>query len=147
VVSGKRSRRPPQAPEHTEPGPVARVFLVEDFQGTRDLLLDLFSSTGRFQVVGTAGTEAEAKLWLEDFLDKWDLVVTDLVLAEGSGMEVVSRAKALKPEARVVVLSAYATEGIRKHCLNLGAEAVFDKGRTEEFVHWLDAVQPTAGDA
>jgi DNA-binding NarL/FixJ family response regulator len=120
--------------------PILRVFLVEDLQGMRDLLIDLFTSSGRFQVAGTASTEAEANLWLEDFRDKWDLVVTDLILAQGSGMNVVARAKSLKADGRVVVLSAYASEGIQQHCRKLGAEAVFDKARTSEFVKWLDAL-------
>jgi hypothetical protein len=26
---------------------------------------------------------------------------------------------------------------VRQHCLNLGADAVFDKGQTGEFIAWL----------
>ena len=33
----------------------------------------------------------------------------------------------LKPERKVVVISNYATPEIRKHCLALGANEVFDK--------------------
>ena len=39
---------------------------------------------------------------------------------------------------KVVVLSGFATEGIRKHLLELGVARVFDKANTEEFVRWLD---------
>jgi DNA-binding NarL/FixJ family response regulator len=130
------------------PAPVTlRVFLVEDFHNMRDLLLDLFSSRGPFQVMGTAETEAEANLWLEEFSEHWDLLVTDLVLAQGSGMNVLARAKALKPQGRVVVLSGYATEGIQQHCLRLGAERVFDKADTPAFVEWLDQISAAPADA
>ena len=117
-----------------------RVFLVEDLAGMRALLLDLFKSIGRFQVMGTATTEAEAYLWLEQFPDLWDIAVVDLILAEGSGMNVIRRAKNARPDGRVVVLSGYASPGIREHCLALGAEAVFDKAETEKFIAWLDQV-------
>jgi hypothetical protein len=40
----------------------------------------------------------------------------------------------------VVVLSGFATEGIRKHLLELGVDRVFDKANTEEFVRWLDDI-------
>jgi len=106
----------------------------------RALLLDLFKSIGRFQVMGTATTEAEAYLWLQDFADRWDIAIVDLILAEGSGMNVIRRARSARPDGRVVVLSGYASPGIREHCLALGAEAVFDKARTEEFIAWLDEV-------
>jgi two-component system, OmpR family, response regulator len=115
-----------------------RVFVVEDLPGMRALLIDLFQSAGPYQVMGTATTEAEANLWLDTFPDQWDLAVLDLILAQGSGMNVIARAKQRNPDGVVVVLSGYATPGIREHCMTLGAEAVFDKAATGEFVGWLD---------
>lgn len=120
--------------------PALRVFLVEDLPAMRDLLVDLFTSTGNFRVVATASTEAEANLWLEDFRGRWDLAVVDLILAEGSGLGVVPRAKALHPGGRVAVLTAYASPGIEQHLQRAGAERVFDKAHTEEFIEWLNAV-------
>ena len=38
-----------------------RVFLVEDLPAMRDLLIDLFTSIGNYQVVGTSSTEAEVR--------------------------------------------------------------------------------------
>lgn len=105
----------------------------------RDLLIDLFSSIGNYQVVGTASTEAEANLWIAEFADKWDLLIVDLILAEGSGLGVVPRARGLRPDGVVVVLSAFATPGIEKHLRAHGVQAVFDKADTPAFVAWLDA--------
>ncbi|NNU45510.1 hypothetical protein [Ramlibacter montanisoli] len=70
-----------------------RVFLVEDLPAMRELLVDLFTSIGNYQVVGTSSTEAEANLWIDEFPRKWDLLIVDLILAEGSGLGVV-RARA-----------------------------------------------------
>jgi DNA-binding NarL/FixJ family response regulator len=104
-----------------------RVFLVEDLQRMRALLDELFTSLGGFRVVGTATTEAEANLWLDEHRDGWDLAVVDLVLDQGAGMNVIRHCKAQAAGGRVVVFSSYASPGVRRHCLELGADAVFDK--------------------
>ena len=114
-----------------------RVFLVEDQQRMRGLLGELFDSIGGFTVVGTASTEAEANLWLEDHPGGWDVAIVDLVLEQGAGMNVIRRGKADPHGGRIVVFSSYATPGVRQHCLDLGAEAVFDKGQTGEFIAWF----------
>lgn len=115
-----------------------KVFLVEDLQRMRGLLADLFSSMGGLQIVGSSSTEAEAKLWLDDHPGGWDVAVIDLVLDQGSGMEVIRRCRAEAGGGRVVVFSSYATPGVRQHCLELGAEAVFDKSETSAFITWFN---------
>jgi DNA-binding NarL/FixJ family response regulator len=115
-----------------------KVFLVEDLQRMRGLLGDLFSSMGGLAVAGAASTEAEAKLWLDEHRGEWDVAVIDLVLDQGAGMEVIRRCKADPDGGKVVVFSSYATPGVRKHCLELGADAVFDKGDTAGFISWFN---------
>ena len=114
-----------------------RVFLVEDLQRMRGLLGDLFASIGGFRVVAAASTEAEANLWLDDHPGGWDVAVIDLVLEQGAGMNVIRRCRMDPNAGRVVVFSSYATPGVRKHCLDLGADAVFDKGETAQFIAWF----------
>jgi DNA-binding NarL/FixJ family response regulator len=115
-----------------------RVFLVEDLQRMRGLLSDLFASMGGFRVVATASTEAEANLWLRENRDGWDLAIVDLVLDQGAGMNVIRRCRAEPGGGKVVVFSSYATPGVRAHCLELGADAVFDKSETQAFIGWCD---------
>lgn len=115
-----------------------RVFLVEDLRGMQALLADLFATIGGYEIVDVSTTEAEARLWLDEHPEAWDLAIVDLVLAEGSGMGVVSQARRrAKPGAKVVVFSGYASPGIRAHCLSLGADAVFEKNETGPFIDWL----------
>ena len=114
-----------------------RVFLVEDLQRMRGLLGDVFASIGGFRVVAAASTEAEANLWLDDHPGGWDVAVIDLVLEQGAGMNVIRRCRMDPNAGRVVVFSSYATPGVRQHCLDLGADAVFEKGQTSEFIAWF----------
>lgn len=115
-----------------------RVFLVEDLQRMRGLLSDLFATMGGFKVVAMTSTEAEAKLWLDEHRGEWDLAVIDLVLDQGAGMNVIRACKADPDGGRVVVFSSYATPGVRKHCMELGADAIFDKSETGLFIAWCD---------
>jgi len=104
------------------------VFLVEDLPSLRALVGELLSTVGDFRIVAAVGTEAEARLWLDENRGAWQFAVIDLVLEQGTGMGVIARCRATAPDAKVVVFSDYATPGIRKHCLKLGADAVFQKG-------------------
>ena len=113
-----------------------RVFLVEDIQRMRGLLNDLFSSMGGFRVVAAASTEAEANLWLEEHPGEWDLAIVDLVLDQGAGMNVIRRCKDDPNGGSVAVFSSYASPGVRQHCLDLGADEVFDKSETARFIAW-----------
>lgn len=123
----------------------SRVFVVEDMRRMRGLLSELFSSLGDLRVVGTAATEAEADLWLDEHPKGWELAVVDLLLEQGSGMGVVARCRTRHPEGKIVVLSGYATPGVRKHCLALGADQVFHKGQSADFVAYC--VELAAGAA
>jgi DNA-binding NarL/FixJ family response regulator len=115
-----------------------RVFLVEDLRSMQTLLSDLFASIGGFEIVGVSTTEAEARLWLDEHPGAWELAIVDLVLAQGSGMSVVSHARRTAPAgAKVAVFSGYASPGIRAHCQALGADAVFEKSETGQFIRWL----------
>jgi two-component system, OmpR family, response regulator len=124
-----------------------RVFLVEDLRSMHVLLTDLFAAIGGLEVVGTAVTEAEAGQWFEDHAGEWDLAIVDLVLAQGSGMGVIPRARGAGSPGRVVVFSSYASPAIRKHCIKLGADAVFDKSETQAFIGWLDELASEASQA
>lgn len=115
-----------------------RVFVVEDLQRMRGLLDELFSSLGGIRVVGSKATEAEAKLWLEENHGAWDVAVIDLVLDQGAGMNLIRLSKELPGAGKVVVFSSFATPGVRRHCLELGADAVFDKSDPTGFIAFFD---------
>jgi DNA-binding NarL/FixJ family response regulator len=123
-----------------------RVFLVEDLAGTRGLIQDMLAVLGGTRVVGGASTEAEANLWLDDNSPDWDLAIIDLVLGQGSGMGVIRRCKLVSGRGRIVVFSSYVTPGIRTHCLQIGADAVFEKSESTGFIEWIrDEIQRHGG--
>lgn len=105
-----------------------RTFLVEDSSTIRDNLIETLQEMATIEPVGTAETEHEARRWLAQNDGRWDLVIVDLFLREGSGLHVLEACGARKkPGQRIVVLSNHASRDVRWRCQQLGADAVFDK--------------------
>lgn len=122
-----------------------RVFLVDDLISMHSLMRDLFAAVGGVQLVDTASSEGEAKLWLEDHPGEWDVAVLDLVLQHGSGMAVIRPCRESHSQGKVAIFSSYVTPVIREHCLGLGADAVFGKDETMQFVLWLHGLAGEEG--
>jgi two-component system, OmpR family, response regulator len=114
-----------------------RVFLVEDFRNMEELVSELLSSLGGMELVGSAATEAEAKLWLDENPGEWDVTLVDLVLQVGSGLDVIARAKRTSPSGLVAVFSSFVSPAVDDHCIRLGADIVCHKEHPETLVKWL----------
>jgi len=104
-----------------------RTYIVEDNATIRENLIGTLEELASIEALGWAETENEAKSWLAQHEGRWDLAIVDLFLKQGSGLGVLEACRARAPGRRVVVLSNYATADMRKRCLQLGADAVFDK--------------------
>ena len=104
-----------------------RTYIVEDNATIRDNLIDTLEELATVQALGWADTEKEAKSWLGTHRAGWDLLIVDLFLRQGSGLGVLEACQDRGRGQRVVVLSNYATDDMRKRCAQLGADAVFDK--------------------
>ena len=104
-----------------------KTYVVEDSPTIRDNLIATLEELVGISTVGTAETEKGGVDWLTDSNNAWDLAIVDLFLKQGTGLGVVSACKNRLPHQKVIVLSNYATPDIRKQCVLLGADAVFDK--------------------
>lgn len=107
--------------------PAHRTFIVEDSPVIRANLVDTLQELLPMNVVGWADTEAAATAWLAQHPDEWDLVIVDIFLRQGSGLGVLKACRNRPPQRKLAVLSNYATADMRIKCLELGADAVFDK--------------------
>lgn len=104
-----------------------KTYIVEDSAVIRDSLIATLEELVPVEVVGSAEDESTAVGWLTRADNAFDLVIVDLFLKRGSGLGVLRAAHALRPRRHMVVLSNYATKDIRRKCLELGADRVFDK--------------------
>ncbi len=116
-----------------------KTFIVEDSDVICRSLIATLEELAPVVVVGTSGEEMEAVAWLAEPGHKVELVIVDIFLKSGSGLGVlraaqtVAAGKTIRDDHRkIVVLSNYATEGMRTKCLELGADRVFDKSNDIE---------------
>jgi len=107
--------------------PALNTYIVEDSPVIRENLIATLEELAPVRVVGSAEDEYGAVQWLQQAGHPTDLVIVDIFLKSGSGLGVLRAAQALAPPRRLVVLSNYATPDMRRKCLELGAERVFDK--------------------
>lgn len=106
---------------------IIKTFIVEDSPVILDSLVAMLEEMVPLKVVGTADNEMAALDWLKDPANPHDLVIVDIFLKRGSGLGVLRALQGPHPGQRLVVLSNYATADIRRTCLQLGADKVFDK--------------------
>lgn len=108
------------------------TYLVEDSATIRENLISTLEEIAPVKVVGFAETEHEASIWLSDHNGDWQLAIVDLFLKEGSGLGVLKGCQHRHTYQKVVVLTNYATQDIRRRCAALGSDAVFDKSNELE---------------
>lgn len=104
-----------------------RIYLVEDNAIIRENLAAALAELADTTMCGSADGERVAVSWLNTNPDDWDLAIVDVFLKEGNGIGVVAAGKVRRSSQRLVVLTNYASSGVREQCLKLGADAVFDK--------------------
>ena len=111
--------------------PRLKTYIVEDSPVIRENLIATLEELVPVDVVGTADDEFTAVQWLSRAEQRVDLVIVDIFLKGGSGLGVLRAVHGL-PRFRMVVLSNYATPDMRRKCLELGADQVFDKSHDIE---------------
>ena len=85
-----------------------RVFLLDDHELVRRGLRDLLSGTDDMEVVGEAGTADEALLRIAP--TRPNVVVADVRLPDGNGIEVCREIKSQHPEINVLMLTSFSDD-------------------------------------
>ncbi|NWG12577.1 MAG: response regulator [Acidobacteria bacterium] len=102
-----------------------RMLIVDDDEDMRSVLLEFI---GRMSVsVRAAASLAEAQRLLRAEGDPFDLVLTDLRLPDGSGLEVLRAAHARKPDTLVSIITGYASLETAIDAIRLGAHDYITK--------------------
>jgi two-component system, NarL family, response regulator NreC len=98
----------------------ARIVLVEDHAILREGLRALIELEPDLKVVGEASTGAEGVRVVQG--SNPTLVITDLVMPGGSGLATIEELRAVCPNLRVLVLSAYCVDEYIGAALSAGAD-------------------------
>ena len=123
-----------------------RVFIVEDSPLFYQHLLQQISDLENVEIVGSAERESESIAAIEN-ADP-DVAIVDINLKEGTGINVVRaiRKKLSKARLRIVMMTSFSSDAVRRQCMALGADAFIDKttevSRIRDFLmHYPDIRQ------
>ncbi|MDD5240689.1 MAG: response regulator transcription factor [Sulfuricella sp.] len=101
------------------------VFIAEDSALMRERLESLLAEVPDVAVIGHAVDESGAIERIDALLP--DVVILDLNLQSGSGIDVLKSVKARHTAIKVAVLTNHADEVYRSRCMSAGADYFFDK--------------------
>jgi two-component system, NarL family, response regulator DevR len=116
-----------------------RVLLVDDHEVVRGGVAALLKSTEDIVVAGEAGTVREAV----DEADRThpDVVVMDVRLADGSGIEATREIRARRPQTQVLMLTSFADDEALFASIMAGASGyVLKQVRSGELIRAIRAV-------
>ena len=102
-----------------------KVFLVDDSAVIRQRLKRMIADVQEIEVTGEAGDASEATRAILE--GKPDVVLLDIHLLGGSGIDVLQRVKKDRPAPAVIVLTNYPYPQYRQKCLEAGADFFFVK--------------------
>jgi len=118
---------------------VHRLLVVDDHEVVRQGLVAMIGRRPGFQVVAEAGTAAESVELARRYQP--DLVVMDVRLPDGSGIEACREIRAELPNTRVVILTSYPDEEAVFSAIVAGASGYLLKQvRGRDLVAALEAV-------
>lgn len=118
-----------------------RVFLIEDYGPIRRRIASLIETLTDVVVVGEAEDVPTALAGI--VASAADVVIVDLRLTHGSGLELLASLSHEGAQVISIVLTNHTDQAFRNACLSAGAHFVFDK--TAEFERAKGVLEKLAG--
>jgi DNA-binding NarL/FixJ family response regulator len=115
-----------------------RLLIVDDHPVVRDGLHGVFAADPRFEVVGEAGTGAEAVTVAE--AQRPDVILMDLRMPDVDGVTAIERLRSAGVPSRVLVLTTYDTDSDVLRAVEAGATGYLLKdARRDELFRAVEA--------
>jgi DNA-binding NarL/FixJ family response regulator len=99
---------------------VTTLFIIDDRESVRNALAQRLSRVPGIHVVGTAGTSQDGINLVR--IMRPDVILIELKLADGLGLDALRTIRAENPTTRIIVLTSYLDDFERQVALKLGAE-------------------------
>ncbi len=116
-----------------------RILLVDDHEVVRVGVRALIERQPEMEVVGEAATVREAVSQAEQLAP--DVVVLDIRLPGGNGLEACRQIKALRPDTRIIVLTSYPDDKVLFESITSGADGyVLKQIGSDDLIRALERV-------
>jgi len=102
-----------------------RVLIIDDSTDLRERLAEMLSQISGLDIVGQFGCVADARAAL-NHLDP-DLLILDLQMRDGSGIDVLRDLRRSHFETKVIIFTNHPEEQYRRRCAALGADYFLSK--------------------
>jgi DNA-binding NarL/FixJ family response regulator len=109
-----------------------KVFIVDDSAVLRERVIEMLSELPGIEIIGYAQNVPDALSAIKQLNP--DVVILDIRIPGGNGMDVLQDIKQEKGAPMVIILTNYPYPQYRKKCLGLGADYFFDKSTEFEKV-------------
>ncbi len=106
-------------------GSSARILVVDDEASLRHMMEVLLRRVGH--EVALASGVREAREILDGSQVPYDLVVTDLMMADGTGLDVIDRARGISNDTQLIVVTAHGSVETAVEAMRRGAYGYLEK--------------------
>ena len=100
-----------------------KILVVDDEQNSREGLTKILIKEGYEVVAAEGGEDALVEAKKQDF----DLIITDLRMPEITGIDVLEKIRAKKPDIGVIIVTAYGEVNSYLKAMTLGAFEYLNK--------------------
>ena len=108
------------------------ILIVEDDPHLRDFFAASVARSSELALAGCVGSLAEARAWLDDPAHAVDVLLVDLGLPDGSGLDVIRHAVGLHPACESLVISMFGDEDNVLASIEAGALGYIHKDSTPD---------------
>lgn len=109
-----------------------RILIVEDDAPMREFFAASVSRCSRLELVAAVGTAAEARAWLDRPQGGLEVLLTDLGLPDGSGLDLIRHARRRLPACESLVISMFGDEDNVLASIEAGALGYIHKDATPD---------------
>jgi two-component system, NarL family, invasion response regulator UvrY len=104
---------------------VIKVLVADDHEVVRRGLRQILAETGDILVAAEAASASEVMRLVDE--QRFDVVVLDISMPGGSGIELIGEIKKVRPDARVLILTVYSEEQYAVRAIKAGAAGFLTK--------------------
>lgn len=109
-----------------------RILIADDHAVVRQGLRAILSEHPDLEAAGEATTATEVLDAVRSSGDAWDLVLLDLSMPGGEGLETLNRLRSAAPDLPVLVLSMHPEDKLAARLLKAGADGYLNKETASE---------------